>query len=300
MQWDEGDVSSSFRRSTATGGAVGDLSLRARLWRAVPPCLAIVLVSLALAEFSVLSAMPVGRLLWAVDITGYLDATHRWLATGTPYLTAEVDGPFAFGPNTFLHPPIALYLFAPFIALPLAAWWLIPAAIVAVSVATWRPDRWFWPLAALCLLWPRTQVSLLFGNTDMWVTAFVALALRFGWPGLLVVIKPSFAFLMFVGSTSRSWWLGLWILAIAAVPLGHLWLDWLAVVRNAPAGLDYSLTSLPMVLIPIAGWLCRTTPAADVAMVPAVRATLRRLLDLTARRSSTEPVTIPAEVGPDR
>jgi hypothetical protein len=294
------DVLSGLRSPT-TRVVVGDLSQRQRLWRAFPVCLALVLLALAVAEFLVLSGMPV-RVLGGVDIAGYLEASDRWLTTGTPYIASEVAGPFGFGLHTFLHPPIALYLFAPFLALPLAAWWLIPIAIVAASVAAWRPDRWFLPIVALCLLWPRTQVSLMYGNTDMWVTAFVALALRFGWPGLLVVIKPSFAFLVFVGSTSRSWWLGLWVLAIAAVPLGQLWLDWLAVVRHAPVGLDYSLTSLPMVLIPIAARLRRTrqrTAAADPAdgsVMPAVRPVLRRLLEMTGRRSSNDPVIIPAEV----
>jgi hypothetical protein len=219
--------------SSAMGRESIDRSAGERLSRAFPVCLAIVLGVLAVAEALALSRMPVGQLLGGVDITGYVSATNRWWSTGTPYLANEVAGPFMFTTGTFLHPPLALYLFLPFTVLPLVAWWLIPIGVVTVSIAAWRPDR-------------------------MWVTAFVALALRFGWPGLLIAIKPSFAFLMLVGSTSRSWWLGLWIVAIAAVPLGQLWLDWIAVVRHAPAGLDYSLTSIPMVLLPFVAWLRRT------------------------------------------
>src|SRR5215510_5930822 len=101
-------------------------SAAARLWRALPIPLALVLGLLA-----VLGALTFAvKLDPAVDITQYLNATRRWLDTGTPYLPQEVAAPFQFGTETFLHPPISLLLFAPFLVLPIALWWAIPIGVV--------------------------------------------------------------------------------------------------------------------------------------------------------------------------
>lgn len=207
-----------------------------------------------------------GREYRAADITHYLDATRRWLESGTPYLASEVAGRFEFQPLTFLHPPLALYLFLPFTVLPLVLWWAIPIATTCWLIWSWRPDRWAGPLIALCLAWPRTSGMLVVGNTDLWVSAFLALGLRFGWPALLIAIKPSFAPFVFAGARSRSWWIGLPLVALSALPFGGLWFDWLAVVRNAPADMTYSALNMPLLLIPVIAWLRRTrrpTPAAE-------------------------------------
>ena len=81
--------------------------------------------------------------------------------------------------------------------------------IGAVVWSVWsRPTRWIYPLIALLMIWPRSTGGLIVGNTDMWVCAFVALGLRYGWPALPIAIKPSFAPLMLVGIRHRSWWWG--------------------------------------------------------------------------------------------
>jgi hypothetical protein len=249
--------------AAARGHAVLSRERALAFWRAVPGSLTVVIAVLAAAESSVLLGMRPGRDLWLVDVTHYLRATRRWLEFGTPYLADEVARPFAFGLETFLHPPGALLLFLPFTVLPVVLWWVIPTGILVLSIRAWRPDRWTWPIIALCLLWPRTQTALMYGNTDMWIAAFVALGLRFGWPGLLVMVKPSFAPLMLIGSRSRSWWLALLPIAIAASLFGQLWLDWLAVIRHAPADWTYSLTSLPMIAIPVVAWLRRRRQPAS-------------------------------------
>jgi hypothetical protein len=250
------------------------------LWRAVPGSLTIALLAFAVVETDVFLGMRPGRDLWLVDVTHYLDATRRWLDIGTPYLAQEVAAPFAFGSDTFLHPPTALYLFLPFTVLPLMLWWLIPFGILAWSIRAWSPDRWAWPVIAACVVWPRTQTALMYGNTDLWIACFVALGLRFGWPGLLVIVKPSFAPLMLVGASTRSWRRGVLLVAIAAVPFGGLWLDWLAVVSHAPADWTYSLTSLPMVAIPIVAWRRRTRRPQRSSDQAGVVATGRDAFDL--------------------
>src|SRR4051812_5927626 len=73
-------------------------SSTARMWRAVPICLALVL-----GVFAVMVALTFAvQLDPAIDITQSLAATRRWLDTGTPYLPQEVAAPFQFGVLTFL------------------------------------------------------------------------------------------------------------------------------------------------------------------------------------------------------
>lgn len=183
---------------------------------------------------------------WGVDIAHYLDATRRWLATGTPYVPSEVAGPFTFVPETFLHPPIALVLFLPFLVLPLPLWWAIPLGVVAWSVRQAPP--WAWPLLAFAVSHPRFHGALIVGNTDLWVAAGLVAGIRHGWPALVIAAKPSLAFLALVGIRRRSWWIGTVAVALACLPFGALWLDWVAVVRHAPGDWTYSLPSLPWLL----------------------------------------------------
>ena len=202
----------------------------------------------------------IGVSIIGLDIGHYLDGTRRWLDTGTPYLPDEVRGPFQFAPLTFLHPPVALYLFLPFLFLPLVLWWAIPLGIVAWSIVSWRPAVWSWPILVGALVFSRFHIPLIVGNTDLWVWAGVAAGLRFGWPALVVVVKPSLGPLILAGARHRSWWIGAAVLAVACIPFGALWFDWLAVVRNSPAGLTYSVANLPWLAVPIVAWLARSKP----------------------------------------
>jgi hypothetical protein len=88
----------------------------------------------------------------------------------------------------------------------------------------------------------------------MWIVAAVALGLRFGWPALLVVVKPSLFPFLLAGAHRRSFWLGIPVVAALCVPFGLLWIDWLHVVDNAPNGIDYSFGAVPLVLIPVVAW----------------------------------------------
>jgi hypothetical protein len=199
----------------------------------------------------------IGISIIALDIGHYLDGTRRWLETGSPYLPNEVAAPFDFAPLTFLHPPVALYLFLPFLVLPLQLWWIIPIAVVVAIIVAWRPAPWSWPVMMAALVFSRFHVPLIVGNTDLWVWAGVAAGLRFGWPALLVVVKPSLLPLAAVGIRQRSWWIAAAVVALACLPFGALWFDWIAVVRNSPAPVTYSVLNLPWLLIPVVAWLAR-------------------------------------------
>jgi hypothetical protein len=110
----------------------------------------------------------------------------------------------------------------------------------------------------MCLAWPRTASALANGNTDIWIAAFVALGLTFGWPAVAVLIKPTLAPFALVGFRRRSWWIALLAVALAAIPFGHLWFEWLEAARRAPGdGPLYSLFSVPVIALPVSGWLYR-------------------------------------------
>jgi hypothetical protein len=196
------------------------------------------------------------------DRAHYMAATSRWLDMGTPYLAQDVAASFDYQPDTFLHPPIALVLFLPFRWLPAISWYVTPIAIVAVLVSRWRPARWSWPILTAFVAWPRTSGMLIVGNTDLWVAAFVALGLQWGWGWALIALKPSFAPLALLGVRRPGFWLGVALLSVVSLPFGRLWLDWFSVVVHAPGGLLYSILGLPLVLLPAVAYAGRTRGGA--------------------------------------
>lgn len=199
--------------------------------------------------------------LHGVDFNHYLDGTRRWLATGSPYLPSEVAGPFQYQPESFLHPPIALLLFAAFLALPAVLWWVIPLAVIGWVIGSLRPAPWTWPVMAALAVLPHEIPVYVVGNTDLWACAIVALGLRFGWPAVLMVIKPSLFPLGLIGASRRSWWIAAALIILVAIPFGSLWLDWASVAMHAPSGILYSIYSLPSVCLPTVAWIGRTSTA---------------------------------------
>jgi hypothetical protein len=192
------------------------------------------------------------------DLSHYLDGVRRWWLTGSPYLPNEVAGPFGYEVETFLHPPIAIPLLAPWLVLPAILWWAIPIGITAVLVVAWRPAPWTWPLIAFGLAQPQLHQALLWGNSNLWVMAGLGLGLVFGWPAALILVKPSLGFLALVGYRHPSWWIAAGLLALSSILFGSLWSEWIRVVLNSPAEADYGLRNLPWVLIPLIAWAGRT------------------------------------------
>jgi hypothetical protein len=225
--------------------------------RALPVALAVFLLALAAIQLGSYLISEFGRNFGGGDLNGYLAGTRRWLETGSPYEAYQLQPGWALQPFSFLHPPLALALFAPFLVLPAPLWWAIPIGITGAVVAYLQPTRWTWPVMALCLVWPRTTGMLVTGNTDLWISAFVALGLVARWPAALVLVKPSLFPLALIGARDRRWWLAVGALALAALPFGGLWFDYLTVIRGSPVEPTYSLLNLPLVLLPIAAWLGR-------------------------------------------
>jgi hypothetical protein len=117
---------------------------------------------------------------------------------------------------------------------------------------------------AFCLVFPVTLVYIAYANPTIWIAAFVALGLRYAWPGVLVLLKPSLAPFALIGIRSRGWWVGLFVLVLASIPFLAPTLDYPRIVLDSRgSSLLYSGTSVPVVALPVVAWLGRTARSAS-------------------------------------
>lgn len=206
---------------------------------------------------------------WAVaqtelanDYRIYTDAARSWLAGDGFYHPYQLEGPYLALPPAVLYPPPALILFVPFVFLPAAAWWVLPIGITAWAVWSHHPRPLAWAGIAVCLWFPTTLALVWWGNPGMWIVAFLAIGTRYGWPAVFVALKPSLAPFALVGIWSRSWWFAAAALAVVSLALLPMWPAYFTALRNimdGGSGLNYSISSLPTMAIPLIAWLGRTT-----------------------------------------
>lgn len=203
------------------------------------------------------------------DYQTYMTAVRSWLGGGPFYPAFELAGPYVVADHEVLYPPIILPLLALFSLLPAFLWWAIPTAILAGVVYHWRPNANGVVGIMACLAVPQgsgtTAVFDVYanGNPGIWIVAFIAMATVWGWPGVLVALKPTLAPFMLVGVRHRSWWLAAGLLAIISLVMLPLWFEYLRVLLNARGPLDsplYSLPDVPLMLIPIIAWLTAGRP----------------------------------------
>lgn len=195
-------------------------------------------------------------------LKGYLVGAQRFLDTGSPYLPEQIAGPWSLDVHSFIHPPSAMLLFVPFLWLPILVWWIVPLGLTGLVLWRLQPAPWTWPVMALCLCWPRSTGALLTGNSDIWAMSFVAAGAIWGWPVVLLLIKPTFAPLAVVGARQRSTWLAGSVTLGAVALTAPLWLDFVTVIGNVGLGYSYSLLNLPLVAIPFVAWIGRRRPRA--------------------------------------
>jgi hypothetical protein len=193
------------------------------------------------------------------DLRFFQGVARRWLDTGVYYTDSQLAGPYVVGTNVDnIYPPHALYLFVPFLFVPDILWWAIPIALLGYLVWWCRPATWALPILALLVLYPKTPAVFLYGNSDIWATAFAAAGVRWGWPAVLVSFKPSVGFLGLVGIGNRAWWIGAAAVAVASLPLIALWMDYPRVILNSDANIGRALSDLPLFALPIVAWLTST------------------------------------------
>ena len=114
--------------------------------------------------------------------------------------------------------------------------------------------------------WGELPISLVYAgyaNPTIWIVAFVGLALRFAWPGALILLKPSLFPFALIGIRSRGWWLCALVLAIASLPfLAETLIYPMVILDTQGGGLLYSALGIPLMLVPIVVWLGRTRGSA--------------------------------------
>lgn len=213
------------------------------------------------------------RLLWDVlreqnalgaDLAFFRDISRHWQETGEFYVQRQLTGPYLVETLVdVLYPPVALYWFVPFLWLPPLLWWAIPITVLCVCIARMRPAAWAWPLIMIGVAWPQTVSQLLYGNTNMWIAAFVAAGLTFGWPSVLILAKPSLAPFALIGIRRPRWWVALGAMVLASIPFGCLWLDYATAMRNSSLDASHALVTLPLMLSPVWAWLARRDPATE-------------------------------------
>ena len=190
--------------TTVRGGARRAVASEAAVWHIQPPrwsavvrvvtrvSLVCLVAFVALVPLAILSVWARGQLAQVVDYTSITGASSRWLATGQFYQPWQIAGPYAIHLGSavdILYPPVVLWLAVPFVFLPPILWWVIPmAATLWAVVPGCVQRRGHGP--SLFMLWAQAREVWLVGNVGMWIVAAEALGLLYGWPAVLVLVKP--------------------------------------------------------------------------------------------------------------
>jgi hypothetical protein len=211
-----------------------------------------------------------------------MDIARQWLATGHMYAPFQLAGPYVdtiYQNGTVVNsypPPVTLF-FAAFLYLPGLLWWILPLWVMSAMAVYWRPAPWSWPLIAGSLAILPFAISIMNGNTILWMMAAMALATR--WPGAALGLAGKPILLPFaipVLRPHRSWLIfGAVGLVLALLVLPH-WPDYFVASRNGVAGLGiwgtlfYYFPHQFLVLVPLIPWLARTRqrPSASTIREP--------------------------------
>lgn len=193
-----------------------------------------------------------------LDIGIYTERTQSWLSGEGFYRPRQLAGPYRIELGDALYPPPVVLLFLPWaVGAPIVLWWLVPFAVVVVSLDRIRPPLWAWTLLAATLVYPYTWVSIVLGNPSMWALASILAGAAFGWPALGALIKPIDAPFALVGARRRSWRVGFVLVAAVSVLFAPMWVEYVRVLldaRNA-AGITYLVGEVPIAIaLTIVGW----------------------------------------------
>lgn len=217
-----------------------------------------------MATWSLGNAMADPKAWPAMDLDIMRELGHRWMDTGSMYLTYQLAGPFSvnvqipLGTTPGLYPPAAGPLFAALSMIPwpiaVVAWYAIPAAILGYALWRWRPHPLAWAGMVAMGCFAMTWLVLYAGGTTMWASALVAAGFLWGWPAALILVKPILLPFALVGARRRSWWIVAGIVALLTL-LGP-WQDYITVARNA-SDVSYVVVHIPLMLVPVIAYLGR-------------------------------------------
>jgi hypothetical protein len=233
-------------------------SLRSKWTHPIAVALTLALLLWAAVMFAVIGQGVIRRGELGYDASFFALLGRNFLDTGQPYFPAQFAGPYPAEGAVNLYPPLILYLFVPFAVLPRALWWVIPLTAFGWHLWDCRPAAWTWPLMAFILGLVPTVAALLYGGTVMWSVAFIVVGLRFPAAGALLFAKPTDAVVAILFARRRSFWFGLGLVAVAALPFGTLWLDYLTAMGNVTGTSPLrNITGLPILALPVLAWVGR-------------------------------------------
>jgi hypothetical protein len=197
---------------------------------------------------------------WGGDLRAYLDATRSWLRGDGFYLPRQLQGPYPTELGDVLYPPTALYFLLPFTVLPPQLWWVLAVGLLGYLVWAWRPRMWAVALMLVCLAFPNQATVYFRGAPVIVITALVAAALRWKWPGALILLKPSILPFALIGIRTRGWWLTAGLLVILTLPLLPMIPAWIQAMVDSRGygGWLYSAKDIPLLLVPVFAYLGRT------------------------------------------
>ena len=255
------DDLSPSRRAT---GATGDV-LKGVPWNRVARTATFAVIGVAILALvaQLVIGFPytdLGGTDWGADLRGYVEASRSWVAGHGFYLQRQLHGPYPIELGDVLYPPTALYLFIPFLVLPYQLWWVLAVGLLGYVVWSWRPALWAVAAILVCLAFPDQPVLYFRGAPVIVFAALVAAALRWKWPGALILLKPSILPFALIGIRTRGWWITAGILVVLTLPVIPLIPDWLRAVFDArgPDGWLYSVKDLPLLMVPVIAYLGRT------------------------------------------
>jgi hypothetical protein len=218
-------------------------------------------------------ALAVAYLDPGIDYETVMRSARSWLAGDGFYPADQLTGSWVFHQDEpaflppILYPPDALLLFVPFTFLPAFLWWAAPIGVTAWMLVRLRPHPAAWLCIVLLLGLPQSREPIFWGNPVMWAVAAEAAGFAFGWPGVLVLLKPTLAPFALAGAPRRSWVIGLGVLSLVNLPLLPLWFQWVTVLQGSSLSLDYSFSQYPLMAVPLVAWVARDR--RRVAAVPA-------------------------------
>jgi hypothetical protein len=195
------------------------------------------------------------------DLSIYVDRTRSWLDGEGFYRARQLAGPYIIENGDSLYPPPVILLFLPWaLGAPAILWWLIPAAVVALSLRKLRPPLWGWVfLVGPVLVYGRTLIAIILGNPSIWGFAAILAGAAYGWPALGALIKPVLAPFALIGAGRRSWWIGLAVVAVVALAFAPMWPDYGRALANARNDREiwYVIGEIPTAaVLSIVAWAC--------------------------------------------
>lgn len=196
-----------------------------------------------------------------IDYETVMRGARGWLSGDGFYPADQLTGAWVYhqGEPAFLppilYPPDALLLFVPFTYLPAFLWWAVPIGFTSWALVQLQPHPAAWLGIILLLGLPESREPIFWGNPVIWAVAAEAGGFLYGWPGVLVLIKPTLAPFALAGAPSRSWLIALGALVLVNLALLPMWFQWVTVIQGSSLSADYSFSQYPLMAIPLVAWL---------------------------------------------